>query len=145
VWYHLKVCREVSMSIRWSGLACVALITVTMIAFKQREEGVAPTKIAPSGPSVLLVADLREAQDRCICGEIIRAVRAAGKRGLAVQELTPESQSDLLKRHQVLTSPTVLILDQDGREISRYEGETKETLAALKSRLDQLVKERKGR
>jgi hypothetical protein len=131
------------MKVKWGGLACVAILVVAVIALKQRG-GTALAEPVGKGalsstPSVLLVADLREANDKCICGEMIRAVRAAGKRGLPVTELTPESRSDLLKRYRVLTAPAVLILDRSGHEVSRYEGETQDTLTALNTRLDEMT------
>ena len=135
------------MRIKWSGLVLVALIAVALIALKQREGSAdlgeaqaAENPTSSSSPSVLLVADLREADAFCGCGEIIRAVRKANKRGVPVQELMPDSQSDLLQRYRVLVFPTVLILDRDGREITRYEGEDKKTVSELRSRLDQMEK-----
>jgi hypothetical protein len=65
-------------------------------------------------------------------------VRSARERGIAVQELEPGSKSDLLARYHVLTIPTVLILDHDGKETSRYEGEGRDTVKALHARLEQL-------
>ena len=60
-------------------------------------------------PRVLLVAELSEADATGdSCAEIIHLVRSARDRGIAVQELEPDSKSDLLTRCHVLTIPTVL-------------------------------------
>ncbi len=111
---------------RGIGLVCVLLAAVAIVAYKQR---------ASFGtPSVLLVADLNEAEeagDRC--GEIIRAVRAAGKRGVKVEELMLNSASELLARYRVVSAPTVVILDKDGREAARYEEE--KTVQAIEAHL----------
>ena len=60
-------------------------------------------------PRVLLVAELSEADATGdSCAEIIHLVRSARDRSIAVQELEPDSKSDLLTRCHVLTIPTVL-------------------------------------
>ncbi len=95
-------------------------------------------------PAVVLVADLREADSsNDICARIIQAVRDAGSRGVTVAELMPNSDSALLKKHSVVVSPTVLILDKDGRELNRFEGESVATLEAIRSRLSQLQSARR--
>jgi len=87
-------------------------------------------------PAVVLVADLREADDpHDRCADIIRAVREASKRGVHVAELTPDSKSDLLKNHHILTFPTVLLLDASGKEVERFEGEDIATVSAIQTRL----------
>lgn len=92
----------------------------------------------------MLVADLREAgESGDACAEIIHAVREASDRGVRVQELMPDSSSDLLRRYRVLTVPTVLILGKDGRELGRYEGESRETVNAVRTRLATLAGSRK--
>lgn len=121
---------------KWIGLVCVLLAAVAIVVYKQRALGTAPLEVAAGTPSVILVADLNEAEeaeDRC--GEIIRAVRAAGKRGVKVEELMPNSASELLARYRVVSAPTVVILDKDGREAARYEGEEEKTVQAIEARL----------
>lgn len=128
------------MKAKWIGLTAVTLIAGAIIGYKPR---VAPelqaTSTAAVLPHVLLVAELNEADSSGdACAEIIHLVRAAQARGVAVQELEPVSQSDLLTRYHVLTFPTVLILDRNGQEISRYEGEGRGTVNALRAGLEQL-------
>ncbi len=131
------------MKRKWIGLLAVALVALGIIAYKWHlssylsRDTQSTASAAP--PRVLLVADLREADsDGDACAQIIQDVRAARERGIAVQELGPDSESDLLSRYHVLTVPTVLILDRQGNVTSRYEGEGWETVAALRAQLEQL-------
>ncbi len=128
------------MKVKWIGLIAVTLIAGAIIGSKTQ---VAPelqaTSTAAVLPRVLLVAELSEADTSGdSCAEIIHLVRAAQGRGVAVQELEPGSRSDLLARYHVLAAPTVLILDHNGQEISRYEGEGRDTVNALRAGLAQL-------
>ena len=66
-------------------------------------------------------------------------MREASKRGVHVAELPPDSNSDLLRRYQVLTVPTVLLLDESGKEIGRFEGEDSTTVKAVQTRLSALT------
>lgn len=127
---------------RWIGLVCVLLAAVAIVVYKQRAFGTAILEIGVGSPSVILVADLNEAEeagDRC--GEIIRAVRATGKRGVKVEELMPNSASELLARYRVVNSPTVVILGKDGGEAVRYEGEEEKTVHAIKAHLATLSRD----
>lgn len=130
------------MKIRWVGIVVVLVAVVGVLAVKQRR-AVEAAPVASSQnqpPSVLLVADLREAgESGDACAEIIHTVREAGKRGVRVQELMPGSSSDLLRRYRVLTVPTVLVLSNDGRELGRFEGESRETVNAIRNRLAAMV------
>lgn len=124
---------------KWVGLAAVALTAITIIAYKSRISPQSATADAEGLPRVLLVADLSEADaEDDACAEIIRAVRAARARGVTVQELNPDTKSDLLKRYRVLTIPTVLILDPNGEVVSRFEGEARETVTAVQTQLERL-------
>ena len=90
-------------------------------------------------PAVVLVADLREADSpNDTCARIIQAVREARSRGVTVTELMPNSDSALLKNHPVVVAPTVLVLDKEGRELNRFEGESVATLDAIRARLNEL-------
>ena len=127
------------MKTRWIGLVLVAVVAVGIVAYKidrSRNPAVLTTQsIAPSEAEVILVADLSEANengDNCI--EIIHLVRAASKRGIKTQEFSPESDSPLIKQYHVLTVPTVLVLD-DGKVVSRYEGESGSTVQKIRTRL----------
>lgn len=125
------------MKTKWIGLMAVAIIAAAIIVYKSQR----PHKLQNTDalPRVLLVADLREADVAGdACAQIIHYVRAARARGVAVEELSPGSKSELLGRYHVLTVPTVLILGRSGQVVSRYEGEGRQTVAAVRSRLQNL-------
>jgi hypothetical protein len=128
-----------AMKVKWIGLFGVVLIASTIIGYKvhvSREMGAAS---ATTPPRVLLVADLSEANAAGdSCADIIHLVRAARDRGIPVQELQAGSNPDLLSRYHVLAIPTVLILDHNGKEVARYQGEGRETVEAVRTGLDQL-------
>lgn len=99
----------------------------------------ATQNISPSKLEVILVADLSEANEKGDhCAEIIHLVRDAGRRGFKVEEFAPDSDSPLIKQYQVLTIPTVLILDPNGKVVSRYEGESGLTVREIRTRLTAL-------
>lgn len=124
---------------KWIGLAAVAFTVVSIVTYRAQVTLRTPTADADALPRVLLVADLREADSEGdACAEIIRSVRAARTRGVAVQELDPGTESDLLRRYQILTVPTVLILDPNGKVLSRFEGEGRHIVTAVRIQLDQL-------
>ena len=125
------------MKVNWPGILAVALVAIAITAYKvhvKRETVVA----GPALPRVLLVADLSEADSADACAEIIHSVRAARERGVPVQELNPDSKSEMLHRYRVLTVPTVLILDRSGQVVLRFEGEDRETVAAIRAQLVKL-------
>ena len=93
-------------------------------------------------PSVLLVADLGEANETGDgCSAIIGAVRAAKAQGVKVEEFMPDSPSPLLKKYQVVSAPTVVIIGKDGREAARFVGEAPSTVQAIKAKLATLRQE----
>lgn len=128
------------MKVKWIGLFAVAIVAIAIIAFKANVSQEMATTDSDALPRVLLVADLSEADSEDdACAEIIRAVRAAGARGVAVQELNPDTKSDLLSRYRVLTIPTVLILDPEGGDVvSRFEGESRQIVTAVQGQLQEL-------
>lgn len=116
----------------------VVALAAGLIIFKQRFASNGTNREIPQ-PAVVLVADLREADSpNDTCARIIHVVREARSRGVRVAELMPNSDSVLLKNHHVVVAPTVLVLDRDGRELSRFEGESSATLDAIRTRLNQL-------
>ncbi len=125
------------MIVRWSRVLPVALIVIAIAAFKMHDKP-GPLGTDEGLPRVLLVADLSEADSADACGEIIHSVRAARERGIQVQELPPDSGSDMLRRYHILTTPTVLILDRSGQVVLRFEGEDRETVVSIRSQLAQL-------
>ena len=128
------------MRVRWLGVGLVAVLVVCTLLLKSRTRHNASSATVSGTPAVILVADLREAEDTNDgCAVIIRAVREASKRGVHVAELPPDSNSDLLRRYHVLTVPTVLLLDGSGKEIGRFEGEDSTTVKAVQTRLSALT------
>lgn len=127
------------MKVKWIGLLAVLLVAGTIVGYKAHM-ATHPRVVGRSvPPRVLMVADLSEADSAGdACAEIIHLVRAARDRGIAVEELEPGSKSDLLARYHVFTIPTVLILDRTGGVLSRFEGEGRETVAAVRAGLQQL-------
>ncbi len=113
-------------------------LAVGLIVFKKRIASPGGDKESAT-PAVVLVADLREADSpNDTCARIIQTVREARNHGVRVTELMPNSDSPLLRAHRVVVAPTVLVLDRDGRELNRYEGESIATLEAVRTRLNQL-------
>lgn len=124
------------MKVRWPELTVVVLLVVGILATKHYKRNRTETMVSSEHPTVLIVADLSEAgETNDVCAEMIRTVREAGQRGIAVKELAPGAEPQLLKRYHILTAPTVLILDRNGNEAARFEGEEKTTLASLRARL----------
>ena len=124
---------------KWIGLAAVLAIAFAIIGYKARSSPPQQTSSVAAPPRVLLVANMSEADSPGdACAEIIHIVQAARERGIAVEELSPGSKSELLARYHVLTIPTVLILDPNGKVVSRYEGESQQTVARIRSELDRL-------
>lgn len=127
------------MKVRWLGVGLVAVLVVCTLLLKSRTRHTVTSPTASGTPAVILVADLREADDpHDPCADIIRAARQAAKRGVNVVELSPDAKSDLLSRYRVLTVPTVLLLDESGKEIGRFEGEDAATVKAVQTRLSAL-------
>ncbi len=125
------------MKTRVFGLIAVMLIVVGILAYKANRTQ--QTQNTTAHPHVLLVADLHEAgSGGDACAEIIHSVRAAQARGIVVQELSPDSKSNLLARYHVLTIPTVLILNRDGQVVSRFGGESQNTVADVRSVMREL-------
>jgi hypothetical protein len=88
---------------------------------------------------VLLVADLEEAGTDDPCAEIIRLVRAAGQRGVRVREIPSGETDPVIRKYRVTVEPTVLVLDSSGGVLARHEGESRQTIAAIRSDLDRLA------
>lgn len=126
------------MKVQWIGLGAVMLVASAIIGYKIQ---ILPQAQATDTalPRVLLLAEPSEADSvGDSCAEIYHLVRAARDRGIAVQELSPASKSDLLARYHLFIVPTVLVLDRNGQEISRYEGEGRNTVKAVRASLEQL-------
>jgi hypothetical protein len=129
------------------ALAVVVLAVAGTIAVKVGSLAGAPpaapaaggltAAVPPARPSVVLVADMREADTECGCGQIIRRVRAAKAHGVVVKEVAPDD-AEAGRRYGVTVVPTVVFLDPKGQVISRREGESSETMAAVAADLVRL-------
>jgi hypothetical protein len=127
------------MRVRWLGAGFVVVLVICILLLKSRLRPNVSSSAVTDAPAVVLVADLREAANADDgCALIIRAVREASKRGIHTAELSPNSNSDLLRRYRVLTVATVLLFDKSGKEIGRFEGEDTETVRAVEARLRSL-------
>lgn len=120
---------------KWIGIGLVIATIVAIIIIKSTGGSTATqSSAAPGAPRVLLFADLSEEEDSCGCGQIIRAVRSADKRGIPIRE----NDDELGKKYRVTTQPTVLIVGSDGSEQHRFEGESGETIKKLKAAIANL-------
>lgn len=97
-----------------------------------------PATTAAPLPSVVLVADLREANEACGCGEIIRLVRDAARRGIIVREIDPAKEPDAGQAYGILVAPAVALLDAKGRVTRRFVGEGADSIRALREALANL-------
>ena len=91
--------------------------------------------------NVLLFANLSEADEPCACGDVIRAVRAAAARGVKAREVDTRNKDEKAKvsqQYRIMVSPAVLFLDDGGKEVTRFEGESKETTDGVKTTLDKM-------
>ncbi len=125
-------------------MAAILLASAALIIVKARlrQPGSSPEQ-ASARPAVIMVADLREANEPGDnCAEIIHLVRDAQKSGVLVSEIMPNSDSPVLRQYRVTVNPTVLILGNDGREISRFEGEESGTVRAIRARLQEMENKR---
>lgn len=126
------------MNAKTLGAVAVVLAAAALIGVKaaRRRPAEAAVTARALSPSVVLVADSREADSECGCGQIIRRVREAKARGVDVQEVGPADPA--AARYGVTVAPTVLILGADGRVVARREGEASDALAAISADLAQL-------
>lgn len=125
------------MKVKHIGLSVVVLITVAIIGYKMNLAAATTQTVSQTKkPRVLLVANLAEANEtEDACADIIHLVRAAHKRGVAVEEVDANSKSPLLAQYHVLVIPTVLIFDRHGKEIYRLQGEGGNVVQQLRSDL----------
>ena len=93
--------------------------------------------------TVVLVANMAEADDRCGCGDIIRSVRDARAKGVTTREIDTRTGKTEATKYRVLVGPTVVFLDGAGAEIRRYEGESSDTIKELQSDLEAAAAARK--
>lgn len=133
----------------WAGVLVIAMLVVGVLFAKSmkssssaaRASAPAAATLSQSQPRVLLFANPREAGESCGCGEIFREVRAAGAKGVKTREVDPKQEEDLVRQYRVTVEPTVIFVDTSGRELSRKEGESDDTLAAIRTELHRLAGE----
>lgn len=131
----------------WIGLVVLSLLVGGVLLAKAMKSptpetapiGAATARVVNAQPEVLLFADPKEAEESCGCGEIFRAVRAAGAKGVRTREVDPEREKAVVRQYRVTVEPTVVFVDATGREVSRREGESENTIAAIHTELDRLV------
>lgn len=119
---------------RWLGLGILVVAIAAVLVLKWGRSSEAPPPASSRAPRVLLYADLGEIEEHG-CGDLIKAVRAAGDRGIA----TRENDAALAKLHHVTIEPTVVILGADGKEQARFEGESDSTIDAVRAALAKLA------
>ena len=126
------------MNAKTLGAVAVVLAAGAIVGVKAARQRPAEAAVAAhSGtPSVVLVADPREADTDCGCGQIIRRVREAKARGVDVLEIGPADPA--AARYGVTVAPTVLFLGADGRVVTRRDGESSDAVAAISADLAQL-------
>lgn len=130
----------------WIGIVVITLLVGGVLLAKSMKSqpgpaagGTAAANTSQAQPQVILFANPAEAEESCGCGEIFRAVRAAGTKGVRTREVDPEREKDVVRQYRVTVEPTVLFVDAAGREVSRREGESGDTIAAIRTELDRLA------
>lgn len=127
------------MQVKTFSLTAVVVIAAVIIGIKIHLAANTQAMNNSAKPRVLLVANLAEADEEGdACAEIIHLVRASHDRGIAVQEVDPRKKSPLISQFEVTVVPTVLILDANGKETSRLEGEGRDVIQKLRRELAQL-------
>jgi hypothetical protein len=129
------------MKYKWIGLPVVAAAVIGIIWYKNHLAPAPPAANSTALPQILLVADLSEVDSDEGCGKIIHSVREARQRGVRVAELSPDRQSELISRYHILTAPTLVILDDSGNVVQRFEGEDARTVSAVQEAVAALRKE----
>lgn len=129
------------MKVKLIGAVIVLTLAGALVAWREAHRGRAtPDAPSPTGSTrVVLFVDLGEVGEEEGCGGIIRAVRDARKRGVATEEVDTRDPGDRAKLYRLLAAPAVVVLDGRGRELKRLEGESPETIRAIRAELDRLA------
>lgn len=129
------------MKLRWIGALGVLALAVGVVAWREayRSSPPAPPATPPGTTRVVLFVDLSETEEEEGCGAIIRAVRDARKRGVATEEVDTRDPGDRAKRYRLLVAPAVVVIDGSGHEVKRLEGESSDTVRAIRAELDRLA------
>ena len=117
----------------------VLAVAASLVAWREvGRPGAAAPGATSSEPQVILFVDLSEEGEKAGCGAIIHAVRAAAKRGVVTEEVDAREPGDRAKKYRLLIAPAVVVLDADGRELRRFEGEAPVTVKAIRTQLERL-------
>jgi len=127
-----------AMKRKWVGAVLVFGGATGLIIWRELRHSPAASP-APAGARLVLYADLSEVDEAAGCGAIIRGVRDAARLGVATEEIDARKPSDRLARYKQLVAPSVIFLDEAGREVKRYEGEAPDTVQAILERLRNLL------
>ena len=120
--------------------AGVLALAAGIVAWREADRPYAPgTYSATSKAQVVLFVDMSEEAEADGCGAIIRAVRAAAKRGVVTEEVDTRVPGDRAKAYRLLIAPAVVVLDGSGRELRRFEGEGRETIEEIRAALERVV------
>ena len=102
-----------------------------------------PRAVEKAKPTTVVMAiNLGEEDEAGGCGDVIHAVRAASKSGVRTHEIDTRNKADMeaaSKKYRIVVQPTVVLLDDADNEVRRYEGESKDTIAALEADLNQMA------
>lgn len=129
------------MKLKLIGALVVFALAGGLVAWREahRSRGTAPERSPTGATRVVLFVDLGEICAGEGCGEIIRTVRDARKRGVFTEEVDARDPGDRAKLYRLLVAPTVVVLDGSGRELKRLEGESTDTVQAIRAELDRLA------
>jgi sugar/nucleoside kinase (ribokinase family) len=129
------------MKLKLTGALAVLVLAGGIVAWREahRNRATEPEPSPAGATRVVLFVDLSEVGEEEGCGAIIRAVRDARKRGVATEEVDTRDPGDRAKRYRLLVAPAVVVLDGSGRELKRLEGESSDTVRAIRAELDRLA------
>ncbi|MDL2717673.1 MAG: hypothetical protein PT977_07965 [Acidobacteriota bacterium] len=129
------------MKVKLIGALVVLALAGGLVAWREanRSRAAAPAPVPTGATRVVLFVDLSEVGEEEGCGAIIHAVRDARKRGVATEEVDTRDPGDRAKRYRLLVAPAVVVLDGSGREVKRLEGESSDTVRAIRTELDRLA------
>lgn len=129
------------MKVKLIGALVVLALAGGLVAWREahRSRATAPAPSPTGATRVVLFVNLSEVGEEEGCGAIIRAVRDARKRGVATEEVDTRDPGDRAKRYRLLVAPAVVVLDGSGRELTRLEGESSDTVRAIRDELDRLA------